>query len=504
MATTLPPINKNKNQNNGRSRRSSEYAGFSQTSFKTEPDKLPIEKINDLRSELPLLKKHDIAKFRNSYNHNLCLDMLTDGFHMSFCELIMLIRQQVEERDAAGPESFLWTRPLIRDQASKLDTLKLLLTKAEQASRLENIEEEYRARFELAQSFRKDPNDQWLVEHFFGTCLEVAKKQGKETQMLAEGHCNVGLFLQNNKNHKEAVKHFEAYHKLAKNHRHWKRFDNMTFYKDSCVKLYHIYTIFGLELGRSNDDEDKTASLTMLTEALEMAKNSGDKKLEGEASYTLGLAYQKANKLDTAQSLLLNFYESCQGDSNSEGIGRACDAIAKIYARQGNKEKSVEFLKRFVELTEKTGLEKEYCLACHNLGNVCNSVGNYDEATEYFSKAYNISRALNDQESTNTNRVQYGIAMAHRMMGKFANHIVVGDSTCMVRLLDWKSVRTDEFNKQIPDTAPGAAYHTLLPPPVDPNMKRLEIIIDGVSEEEVDINFKDEGEELPSNVVSAE
>ena len=30
---------------------------------------------------------------------------------------------------------------------------------------------------------------------------------------------------------------------------------------------------------------------------------------------------------------LFNFYESCQGDSNSEGIGRACDAIAKIYAR---------------------------------------------------------------------------------------------------------------------------------------------------------------------------
>ena len=30
---------------------------------------------------------------------------------------------------------------------------------------------------------------------------------------------------------------------------------------------------------------------------------------------------------------LFNFYESCQGDSNSEGIGTACDAIAKIYAR---------------------------------------------------------------------------------------------------------------------------------------------------------------------------
>lgn len=42
--------------------------------------------------------------------------------------------------------------------------------------------------------------------------------------------------------------------------------------------------------------------------------------------------------------------------------------------------------------------------------------------------------------------------MAHRMMGKFANHIVIGNVTCMARLLDWKCVRTDEFNKLIPDT----------------------------------------------------
>lgn len=78
--------------------------------------------------------------------------------------------------------------------------------------------------------------------------------------------------------------------------------------------------------------------------------------------------------------------------------------------------------------------------------------GNYDEATEYFSKAYNISRALGDSDSTSVNRVQYGIAMAHRMMGYFANHVVLADKTCMSRLLDWKSVRTDDFNKPIPDT----------------------------------------------------
>lgn len=62
-----------------------------------------------------------------------------------------------------------------------------------------NIEDEYKAWYVLAQSFMDSPDDQWLLDNFFSTCLEVAKKDGRETRMLAEGHCNVGLCLQNNR-----------------------------------------------------------------------------------------------------------------------------------------------------------------------------------------------------------------------------------------------------------------------------------------------------------------
>lgn len=75
-------------------------------------------------------------RFRNSYKHNLCLDMLTEGYHLSFCELINLIHQQHERREAAGPESFLWTKPVLPDQPEKLDMMKMYLTRAEAASRL--------------------------------------------------------------------------------------------------------------------------------------------------------------------------------------------------------------------------------------------------------------------------------------------------------------------------------------------------------------------------------
>ena len=77
--------------------------------------------------------------------------------------------------------------------------------------------------------------------------------------------------------------------------------------------------------------------------------------------------------------------------------------------------------------------------------------GRYDEATEYFSKAYNLSRALSDGSSINTNRVQFGIAMAHKMMGGIGNHIVLGSRPAMERLVEWKSSRTDEFDKPFPE-----------------------------------------------------
>lgn len=63
-----------------------------------------------------------------------------------------------------------------------------------------DIYREYRARYDLAQYFTDSPDDQWLADHFFNTCLEVAKREDKaETQMLAEGLCNVGLCLQKNR-----------------------------------------------------------------------------------------------------------------------------------------------------------------------------------------------------------------------------------------------------------------------------------------------------------------
>lgn len=85
----------------------------------------------------------------------------------------------------------------------------------------------------------------------------------------------------------------------------------------------------------------------------------------------------------------------------------------------------------------------------HSIAYLFSSQGRYDEATDYFSKAYNISRTLAENEAINTNRVQFGIAMAHKMLQGFGEHVVQESRSVLERMIEWKSVRTDEFDKPL-------------------------------------------------------
>ena len=61
---------------------------------------------------------------------------------------------------------------------------------------------------------------------------------------------------------------------------------------------------------------------------------AGDELVEGEAAYRLGQAYEKNGDSERALSYLNSYLDTCQSTGNSDGIGKACEAIAKSYERQ--------------------------------------------------------------------------------------------------------------------------------------------------------------------------
>lgn len=72
-----------------------------------------------------------ICRFRNTYKHCLCSEVLEGGYHRTFAELFGLIRMQMENRMQAGPESSLWLQKVLTDEPEKLQMIKKYLIEAE-------------------------------------------------------------------------------------------------------------------------------------------------------------------------------------------------------------------------------------------------------------------------------------------------------------------------------------------------------------------------------------
>ena len=90
-------------------------------------------------------------------------------------------------------------------------------------------------------------------------------------------------------------------------------------------------------------------------------------------------------------------------------------------------------------------MSRGICLTCVSLSW---QQGEYDQAVDNFTKAYNISRALNDDATISVARMLYGIATAHKMTGPYMCHIdqVNERGGFMGRLMDWKDSRTEDIN----------------------------------------------------------
>ena len=48
------------------------------------------------------IERGDVGAFRNTYQHNLSLEILQEGYVSSFIELFELFSQQTKDRESAG------------------------------------------------------------------------------------------------------------------------------------------------------------------------------------------------------------------------------------------------------------------------------------------------------------------------------------------------------------------------------------------------------------------
>ncbi|CAE1326267.1 unnamed protein product [Acanthosepion pharaonis] len=392
-----------------------------------------LEKQVYLRENLPVLNKKETANYWKSFKHSLCVDLLASGFHLSFDEIFNLIQEQ---KKRISPYEKKQT--LLEEEKDKLNIIKKQLMEAESAMLAENYRLAYEARLVLANHFSNE-EDKWLSDHFRETCLEVScLVDSDEGKTYAEGYCNMALALKDSGEYLMAMEKLEWYYELTAG-REWTNDEGLNLHQQASSYLFQIYTFIAMKKKESGYTEE---ALLYLQKAYERAVEAKDQNDIGEAIYKLGLAYLDAKDPDVALEHLKKFMEISEKLHSAYGMGRAANGIASAYEMKGNMDICMTYLRMYVDIAEKNGLEQAYSTACHHLGSICNSLAIHDEAVEWFSKAYNISRALNDYQSLGANRVQFGTALAHKMNVIYISNVKMPN---IEALLKWKSFRAEEF-----------------------------------------------------------
>ncbi|XP_072899032.1 tetratricopeptide repeat protein 29 isoform X1 [Hemitrygon akajei] len=401
------------------------------------------------------VSKQDINDFRNSYRHNICLDMLRQGYHKSFSEITTLILHWNAAREAAGPGSDMWIEEPLDKQHNKLDQLQYFLTRAEAAQRAGLFEEVYNNQLSLACYFKK-VGDKLLSDYFFESCLSTSEMiMPLGGQKMAEANANMGTAYEEKGQLDKAAEHYEIFHQLSTG-KTWQDENCCLHFAHACKNLWRIYTSLA---DKKLENEQYKEAKRFLGKAYDIAKEGGDRKMELAALYRAALGYLSAGESGTAIAYLQTYLELSSSMDDDVGLGKAYEALAMALVSTGNYSEALEYLKTFLGLAEKSDDKWSLVDACKFLGIMHNNLGQYNVACDYIWRGYEIAMTLGDLRLVEIMQVHFSIYKAHTMMTTYCHCVEAAGHLDLERLVTWKDSRVDMFSdSSMEDAAAGRPF----------------------------------------------
>jgi len=148
-------------------------------------------------------------------------------------------------------------------------------------------------------------------------------------------------------------------------------------------------------------------------QALEIAKDIGDKSREGADLGNLGLAYANLAQIDKAIEYFQQALEIARdiGDRGNEGVWLGNLGLA--YYSLGQINKAIEYFQQALEIDRDIGDKSGEGIDLGRLGSAYNRLGQIDKAIEYFQQALEIARDIGDKSNEGSWLGSLGLAYAN-------------------------------------------------------------------------------------------
>ncbi|RVE60726.1 hypothetical protein OJAV_G00184150 [Oryzias javanicus] len=341
----------------------------SQISFRTrrapeEPARLPT--------------KQEIAALTSDPVQNMCVEMLQRGLHRSFSELFSLLQAARTQRKAAAFTAA--AAPPLEEQEDKLETLKLRLTRAEEAGRAGSWSDWCRQRLLLAQYF-SSPDNLWLRLHFYHSCADA--EQGATSAPATEAQVFLAEFYLQT----DDVEKAKQWAELS-----LKREGEGVLGRDCRTLMPRFSRVLfeaNLRLAAAADDHD--TALELLQESRRTAGKLEDKSLEGRANLHLGRLHLRMTRHDSAEQLFESAKEHFLSAQDAGGLAELYRTMAEFSESKGNPDEVIEFLEKSAEICESSRLHSELADVTMTLCEIYYRKGQYDRVREVALKCFDVS-----------------------------------------------------------------------------------------------------------------
>jgi len=400
-----------------------------------------------------------VTSYRNSFFHNLCTDVLEEGYHLAFRELFNLVREAQTLVASDENVSHKTQQTPLEENKEKLTYLKEMLVKVEVLKRQGRTEQIYDAQLALSTYFDQH-KDFFLSDHFYTSAHQTSRQIRTDGgRKEAEANCNLGKAAERKKDYQQAIKLYEKFYSLAKD-KPWKITDQdeILLSNVACQHLLTAHVAFSNQI----DSERKEEVLEHLHQAHLLAKEGGDDQEIGRIGYLIGNKYDFYGDQDSAVKYHAEYYELCKSTNNETGMGKACQALAVANKRQGNYKEAIDNLKQFLKVTEENGDDESRRHACSDIGSVYNMMGKYEQASNYYKRAYELAHqrveatattttpsttALTAEHDVQFSSCEYAISLAHGLLTGEAEQVTFNNKKSLHSLLHWKSDRLQSFSK---------------------------------------------------------